>query len=168
MWLSEKRRDDESYIQATLRYYSSNTQEVKGAVQTNPSPLSSLPPSLQLAEATGKAEQALQCFHPHHKAKNWRGLGVQLSCVWLCDPMHCSMLGFPVLHYLLKFAQTHVHWVSDAMQSSHPLSSPSPALNISQYWGLFQWVGSLHHVAGVSELQLQHQSLQWIFSIDFL
>ena len=65
-----KIRDDASYIQAMLRYYSSNMQEVKGAVQTNPSPLSSLPPSLQLAEAAGKAEAALQCFHPHHKAKN--------------------------------------------------------------------------------------------------
>ena len=64
-----KKRGDASYIQL-LRYYSSNTQEVKGAVQTNPSPLSSLPPSLQLAEAAGKAEPTLQRFYPHHKAKN--------------------------------------------------------------------------------------------------
>ena len=121
-----KIRDDASYIQATLRYYSSNTQEVKGAVQTNPSPLSSLPPSLQLAEAAGKAEPALQHFHPHHKAKNWRALGVQLSCVCLCDPMHCSIPGFPVLHYLPEFTQTHIHWVGDTIQPSHPLSSLSP------------------------------------------
>ena len=67
-----------------------------------------------------------------------------LSCVRLCDPMDCSTPGFPVLHYLLEFAQTHVHWVGDAIQLSHPLSSPFlPAFNVSQHQGLFQWVGSL-------------------------
>ena len=59
-------------------------------------------------------------------------------CSTLCDPMDCSTLGFPALHYLPGFAQTHVHWVSDAIQPSHPLSSPSPpALNLSQQQGLF-------------------------------
>ena len=62
----------------------------------------------------------------------------------LCDPMDCSTPGFPVLHCLLEFAQTQVHWIGDAMQPSHPLLSPSPALNFSQLQGLFQWVGSLH------------------------
>ena len=58
--------------------------------------------------------------------------------------------GFPVLHHLLQFAQTHVHWVSGAIQPSHPLSSPSPpAFNLYQHQGLFQWVGSLHQVAKV-------------------
>ena len=65
------------------------------------------------------------------------------SCLNLCDPMDCSMPGFPVLHHLLEFAQTHVHWVSDAIQPFNPLLPPSPlALNLSQHQGLFQWVGS--------------------------
>ena len=76
--------------------------------------------------------------------------------------------GFPVLHYLPELAQTHVLWVSDVIQPSHPLSPPSAlALNLSQHQGLFQWVSSLHQVAKVLELQLQHQSSQWIFDIDF-
>ena len=65
-------------------------------------------------------------------------------------------------------AQTHVHRVSDAIQPSHPLSSPSPAFNLSQHQSLFQWVSSLHQVAKVLEFQLQHQSFQWIFRADFL
>ena len=85
-----------------------------------------------------------------------------LSRVWLCDPMDCSMPDFPVLHSLPEFAQTHVHWVSDATQPSHSLSPPSPlALNLSQHQGLFQWVGSSHHCSF-------NQSFQWIFRIDFL
>ena len=72
----------------------------------------------------------------------------------------------PCLH---KFAQTHVHWVGDAIQPSHPLSSPSPpTFNLSQHEGLFQWVSSLHQVAKVLEFQLQHQSFPWIFRTDFL
>ena len=58
--------------------------------------------------------------------------------------------------------------ISDAIQSSHPLSSPSPAFNLSQHQGLFKWVCSLHQVAKVLEFQLQHQSFQWIFRTDFL
>ena len=82
----------------------------------------------------------------------------------LFNPMDWSTPGFPVLHSLLELAQTPVFWVSDAIQWAHPLLSPSPpALNFSQYQGLFQWVGSLHQVAKVLELQLQHQSFQWIF-----
>jgi len=69
--------------------------------------------------------------------------------------MNCNTPGFPVLHYLPKFAQTHVHWVSDAIQPSHPLSSPSPpALNLSQHQGLFQWVSSSHQVAKVLDLSI--------------
>ena len=72
-------------------------------------------------------------------------------CPTLCDPMNCSTPGFPVLHYLPGFAETHVHWFSDAIQPSHPLSSPSsPAFSLSQHQGLFQWVSSLHQVAKVS------------------
>ena len=87
-------------------------------------------------------------------------------CLILCNPMDCSMPGFLVLHSLQGFAQTHVHCVNDAIQPSHPLSPASPpALNISQHQGLFQWLGSSHQVAKVSELQLQHQSFQWIFRV---
>ena len=63
--------------------------------------------------------------------------------------------GLPVHHQLLEPTQTHVHWVGDAIQPSHPLPSPSPALNLSQPWGLFRWVSSLHQVAKVLEFQLQ-------------
>ena len=92
------------------------------------------------------------------------------SRVWLCDPMHCSTPGLPVLRYLPEFAQTHVHQVSDTTQPSHPLSPPSPpTFNLSQHQGLFLMrVSSSHQVARVLELQLQHQSFQWIFRIDFL
>ena len=66
---------------------------------------------------------------------------VTQSCPTLCDPMDCSMPGLPVHHGLPELAQTHVHWVSDAIQTSHPLSSPSPpAFNLSQHQGLFLWV----------------------------
>ena len=93
---------------------------------------------------------------------------VQL-CLTLCNPMDCSMPGFPVHHQILEFTQTHVHRVSDAIQPSHPLSSPSPpAPNPSQHQGFFQWVNSSHEVAKVLEFQLQHQSFQWIFRTDFL
>ena len=90
-------------------------------------------------------------------------------CPTLCDPMDCSTPGFPVHHQLPGFTQTHVHWVGDAIQPSHPLSSPSPpTFNLSQYQGHFKWVSSLHQVAKVLEIQLQHQSFQWIFRTDFL
>ena len=70
---------------------------------------------------------------------------VAQSCLTLCDPMNCSMPGFPVYHQLPELAQTHVHRVSDAIRPSHPLSSPSPpSLNLSQHQGLFQWVSSSH------------------------
>ena len=79
---------------------------------------------------------------------------VALSCPTLCNTMDCSTPGFPVLPYFPEFAQTHVHWVDDVIQPSHPLSSPSHALYLSKHQGLFQWVGSLHQVAKVFELQL--------------
>ena len=88
--------------------------------------------------------------------------------------MDCSMPGLLIYHQLLEFTQTHVHRVSDAIQSSHPLSSPSPpALNLSQHQGLFQWVSSSHQVAKVLEFQLQRPSFQWIstmisFRMDWL
>ena len=91
-------------------------------------------------------------------------LTLSLTC------MKCSTTDFCVLHYLPEFAQTQVHWVSDAIHPSHPLSHPSPpALNLSQHQGLFQWVSSSHQVTKVLELQLQHQSLhhQYLGLISF-
>ena len=92
-------------------------------------------------------------------------------CQTLCNPMDCSMPGPPVQHTskLLEFTQTHVHWVGDEIQPSHPLSFPSPpTFNLSQHQGLFKWVSSKHQVVKVLEFQLQHQSFQWIFRTDFL
>ena len=89
----------------------------------------------------------------------WRDPSVQFSCsvVSLCDPVDCSTPGLPVHRQLPEFIQTHVHWVSDAIQPSHPPSSPSPpALNLSQHQGLFKWVSSLLQVAKVLEFRLKH------------
>ena len=78
--------------------------------------------------------------------------------------MECITPDFPVHHQLLETTQTHVHRVSNAIQPFHPLSSPSPpAFNLPQHQGLFSWVSSSYQVAKVLELQLQHQSFQWIF-----
>ena len=94
---------------------------------------------------------------------------VSQSCPTLWNPINHSMPGLPVQHKLLEFTQTHVHWVSDAIQPSHPLPSPSPpAPNLSQNQGLFKWVSSSHQVAKVLEFQLQHQSYQWTPRTDLL
>ena len=80
----------------------------------------------------------------------------------------CSTPGFPVLHRLLELAQTHAHWVADAIQPSHPLSSPPPpAFSLSQHQGFSN--ESVLHIRWpkVLELQIQHQSFQWIFKVDF-
>ena len=90
-------------------------------------------------------------------------------CPTLWDPMNHSTPGLPVHHQLPEFTQTHVHWVGDAIQPSHPLLSPSPpALGLSQHQGLFKWVSSSHQVAKVLEFQLQHQSFQWTPRTDLL
>ena len=82
---------------------------------------------------------------------------VAQSCPTLCDPMDCSTPGLLVHHQLPELIQTHVHWVGDAIQPSHPLSSLSPySFNLSQHQGFFKWVTSLHQVAKVLEFQLQH------------
>ena len=80
--------------------------------------------------------------------------------------MYFHKPGFPVLYYLSEFAQTRVQWDGDTIQASHSLSPSSPALNLSQHQGLFQWVSYLNWVAKV--LELQHQSFQSIFKVDFL
>ena len=87
---------------------------------------------------------------------------VAQSCPTLCNPMDCTMPGFPVHHQLPEPAQTHVHWVGDAIQPSCPQLSPSPAFNVSQHQGLFSWVNSSHLMAKV--LELQHQ---WVLGNYF-
>ena len=90
-------------------------------------------------------------------------------CPTLCDPMNCSTPGLPVHHQLPELTQTHIHGVGDAIQPSHPLSSPSPlTFNLSHHQGLFKWVSSSHQAAKVLAFQLQHQSFQWIFRTGFL
>ena len=98
---------------------------------------------------------------------------VAQSCPTLCDPMNCSTPGLPVHQQLPEFTQTHVHWVSDAIQPSHPLSSPSPpALNLSQHQGLIKWVSSasggqsIEVSASTSVLPMNTQdwSFQWIWN----
>ena len=92
---------------------------------------------------------------------------VAQSFLTLCNPMDCSMPDFPVLHHLPELAQAQVHWIGEAIQPFHPLSSPSPpTFNLSKHQGLFQWIGSSYQVAKV--LELQPQSFQWIFRVDFL
>ena len=101
--------------------------------------------------------------HSHNKAPKAGWLQFSLvaqSCLTLCNPMDCSTPGFSAHPQLLKLTQTYVHWVSDAIQPSHPLMSPSPAFNLSQLQILFQGVSSSHQVAKVLEFQLQHQSFQ--------
>ena len=89
-------------------------------------------------------------------------------CPTLCDPMNHRTPGFLVHHQLPEFTQTHAHQVSDAIQPSHPLSSPSPAFSLSQDQGLFKLVISSHQVAKVLEFQLQHQSFQRTPRTDLL
>ena len=89
-----------------------------------------------------------------------------LSCVWLFATPWTANTRFH--HQLPKLTQTHVHWVSDVIQPSHPLSSPSPpAFNPSQHQGLFKWVSSLHHMVKVLELQLHHLSNEYSELISF-
>ena len=114
----------------------------------------------------------LQCgrpgFNPWVGETPWRREQLPIPVSWPRENMDCSTPGFPVLYYLPELAQTHILWVSDAIQPSCSLSSHSLAFNLSQHQGIFQWVSSLHEMAKVLELQLQHQSFQRIFRVDFL
>ena len=133
---------------------------------------------LHYQSITGTPLQSLTSFY--HLSNKWSKPPSSLLCIitvssvaqsrpTLCNPVDFSMPGLPVHHQLPKFAQTHVHWVSDAIQPSHPLSCPSPpAFNLSQHQGLFQWVTSCHQVAKVLEFQLQDQSFQWTPRTDLL
>ena len=94
---------------------------------------------------------------------------VTQPCLTLCDPMNRRAPGLPVHQQLLESTQTHIHWVGDVIQSSHPLSSHSPpALNLSQHQGLFKWVSSSHQVAKLLEFKLQNQSFIWRPRTDLL
>ena len=94
-------------------------------------------------------------FLPRSKFSSVHFSSVAQSCPTLCDPMNCSMPGLPVHHQLPESTQTHVHWVSDAIQPSHPLLPPSPpTFYLSQHQRLLQWVSSSHRVAKVLEFQL--------------
>ena len=97
---------------------------------------------------------------------------VQFSCSVVSDslwPHGLQHTRLPVHHQPLELTQTHVHRVGDAIQPSNALSAPSPpAFNLSQHQGLFQGVSSSHQVAKVLEFELQQQSFQWLFRIDFL
>ena len=99
------------------------------------------------------------------------------SCLTLCNPMDCSTPGLPVYHQLPEFTQTHVRWVGDAIQPSHPLLSPSPpALNLSQQQGLSKWVSSSHQMAKVSEFhyyvlicfQFKWKIIKILFLVDLM
>ena len=109
------------------------------------------------------------CLRQHHVCLNlyctsWVQHSVQFSsvaqlCLTLCNPMDCSTPGLPVYHQLLEFTQTHVHWVHDAIQPSHPLLSPSPpAFSLSRHQGLFKWVSSLNQVITALNEYLSHKA----------
>ena len=127
--------------------------------------------SLEKTLMLGKSEGSRASSNT--KTSHW-SLSVQFSsgaqsCPTLCNPIDCSTPGLPVHHQLLEFTHTYIYWVSDAIQLSHPLSSPSsPIFCLSQHQGLFKWVNSLHQVIKVLEFQLQHESFQWTFRTDLL
>ena len=128
------------------------------------------PLSLCLPWPTGHKRRSVTSLsaatlHPHQPLYTCC-CSITQSCPALCNPMDCSMPGFPVLHHLPEFTQARVHRFGDAIQPSHPLLSPSPpTFNLSQHQGLFQWVSSSYQLAKGLELQLQHQSFQWIFQV---
>ena len=116
----------------------------------------------------GAFQKAIWQYLPNLKYTLKCCCSVAQLCPTLCNRMDCSVPGLPVPHHLSKFAQVHVHFIDDTIQPSHPLMPSSSALNLSQHQGLFQWVGCLHQVTKILELQLQHQSFQWVFRVDFL
>ena len=112
---------------------------------------------------------AMWCYLVRHYQGQAQLSSVTQSCLTFCHPMDCSMPGLPVHHQLPELTQTHVHWVCDTIQPSHPLSSPSlPVFDLSQHQGLFKQVSSSHQVAKVWEFQFEHQFFQWVFRTDLL
>ena len=139
------------------------TNELESITKILPVPRRALP-------GWGRGCSAGHEDHSSYVTVSWTSVNlVARSYPSLCNPMDWSMPGFPVHYQLLEFTQTHVHRVGDAIQPSHPLSSPFPPFfNPSQHQGLFQWVNSSHEVAKVLEFQLQHQSFQWTPRTDLL
>ena len=154
-----------------------HVHHISDAIQLSHS-LSSPTPAFNLSQHQSLFQKVIYSYQVakvlelllQHQSVQWiQFTSVSQLCPTLYDPMNHSTPGLPVHHQLLESTQTHVHRVGDAIQSSHPLSSPSlPALNLSQHQGLFKWVNSLHQVAKVLEFQLQHQSLQWTPRTDLL
>ena len=139
------------------------------AISSSVVPFSSCPQSLPASESFPMSKLLHVNLYTKQKQSSVQFSSVTQSWPTLCDPMNCSTPGLPVHHQIPEFAQTHVHRVSDAIQPSHPLSSPSPpAPNPSQYQSLFQWVSSSHEVAKVLEFQLQHHSFQRNLRADLL
>ena len=146
---------------------SSSVVPFSSCLQSFPAPGSF--PMSQFFTSGGQSPGGISPSNEYSGLISFQFSSVAQSCPTPCNPMDCSTPGFPVLHYLPEFAQTHVHWVDDVIQPSHPLSPLSPpALNLSQHQGLLQWVSSSHQVAKVLEFQLQHQSFQWIPRTDLL
>ena len=118
-------------------------------------------------EIPKKFQNGFFCFCTKHHSVQFNS--VSQSCLILCDPINHSTPDLPVHHQLLEYTQTHAHRVGDAIQPSHPLSSPSPPVpNPSQHQGPFQTVNSSHEMTKVLEFQLQHQSLQRTPRTDLL
>ena len=110
--------------------------------------------------------QIIQSFF-FHFGKICCCCSVAQSCPTLWDPVDCSMPRLPVFHHLPEFAQVHVYCISNTIQPSHPLMPSSSALDLSQHQGPFQWVVCPSQMTKILEPQLQHQSFQWIFRVDF-
>ena len=130
-------------------------------------------PTLQLTWRKEGGSSLVRLFYKRAPISFWGALlSVQFSCSVVSNSLRPHVLQHarpPCPSPTPEFTQTHVHWVGDAIQPSHPLSSPSPpALNLSQHQGLFKWLSSSHQVAKVLELQLQHQSFQWTPRTDLL
>jgi len=118
------------------------------------------PKSMQVVTATMKVKDACS-LEEKLRSTSVQFSSVTQSCPTLCDPMNCSTPGLPVHQQLPEFTQTHIHPVGDAIQPSHPLSSPfPPSLSSFQHQSLSQWVNSSHEVAKVLEFQLKHHSFQ--------
>ena len=110
----------------------------------------------------GSWRYRLKDDHKYNLCNSVQFSSVAQLCPTLCNSRDWSTPGLPVHHQLPELTQTHVLWVSDAIQPSHPLLSISPpAFNLSQHHGLFKWVSSSHQVAKILEFQLQNQSFQW-------
>ena len=134
-------------ISSSVILFSSCPQSLQALVFSNESTLHMRWPSTGVSALASFLPKKSQGWSP---SLNWLTLRSAFQFSWV----DCSMPGFSVHHQLLELAQTHVRWVGDAIQPSHPLSFTSPAFNLSQHQGLFQWVNSSYQVAKVLEFQL--------------